>query len=109
MIWGLRFIKIESGVGIKEIEVVTAPPPKAKPTLLKSLLLELNDPTTVSEGANEFLAEESRFDIPWKNAHIAQSPVGSSTTQGYEAHTGVNCLGLYLFTWFLALVIIETA
>ena len=94
---------------IEEIKSTAPAPPRGKPTLLKSLRLDLNDLTTISESAKQFLAQESRLDILWNNAGIAQAPIGSTTKQGYETHMGVNCLGPYLFTKLLMPLIIKTA
>ncbi|KAL6712906.1 hypothetical protein ACLMJK_009461 [Lecanora helva] len=94
---------------IEEIKLTVPAPPQGKPTLLKSLRLNLNDLTTITESVREFLAQESRLDILWNNAGIAQSPVGSTTKQGYEAHMGVNCLGPHLFTKILTPIIVKTA
>lgn len=94
---------------IEEIKKIAPAPPQSKPTRLKSLRLDLNDLTTISESAKQFLAQESRLDILWNNAGIAQAPLGSTTKQGYEAHMGVNCLGPYLFTKLLTPLIIKTA
>ncbi|MDI1491250.1 MAG: hypothetical protein OHK93_002458 [Ramalina farinacea] len=94
---------------IEEIKSTVPAPPAGNPTRLKSLRLDLNDLTTISETAKEFLAQESRLDILWNNAGIAQAPIGSTTKQGYEAHMGVNCLGPYLFTKLLTPLLVKTA
>ena len=94
---------------IEEIKSTAPAPPAGNPTRLNSLRLDLNDLTTISETAKDFLAQESRLDILWNNAGIAQSPIGSTTKQGYEAHMGVNCLGPYLFTKLLTPLLVKTA
>ena len=94
---------------IEEIKSTCPAPSQGHPTRLKSLRLDLNDLTTISESAKEFLGQESRLDILWNNAGIAQAPMGSTTKQGYEAHMGVNCLGPYLFTKLLTPLIVKTA
>lgn len=94
---------------IKEIKSIAPAPPQNKPTRLESLRLDLNDLTTISESARQFLAQESRLDILWNNAGISQAPLGSTTKQGFEAHMGVNCLGPYLFTKLLMPFIAKTA
>ncbi len=83
--------------------------PKASPAKLKSLVVDFNDLTTIANAASTFLAQESRLDVLWNNAGIAQAPPGSTTIQGYEAHMGVNCLGPYLFTQLLTPILLETA
>ncbi|KAI4158318.1 MAG: hypothetical protein LQ342_007554 [Letrouitia transgressa] len=94
---------------IEEIKSTAPAPPSSNPTQLKSLRLDLNDLTTIAESVKEFLAQESRLDILWNNAGIAQNPVGAVTKQGYEIHMGVNCLGPYLFTKLLTPLIVKTA
>ena len=94
---------------IKEIKSIAPAPPQNKPTQLKSLRLYLNDLTTISKSARQSLAQESRLDILWNNAGISQAPLSSTTKQGFEAHIGVNCLGLYLFTKLVMPLIIKTA
>ncbi|PQE12426.1 hypothetical protein CJF31_00000644 [Rutstroemia sp. NJR-2017a BVV2] len=76
---------------------------------LKSLRVDLSDLRTISACASTFLAQESRLDVLWNNAGIAQVPAGSLTTQGYEAHMGVNCLGPLLLTKLLLPILLHTA
>lgn len=94
---------------IEEVKSTASTAPPNPPAELKSLRLDLNDLTTISESAKQFLAQESRLDILWNNAGIVQAPVGSTTKQGYEAHMGVNCLGSYLFTKLLTPLLVRTA
>ncbi|KAI9714691.1 MAG: hypothetical protein M1828_001120 [Chrysothrix sp. TS-e1954] len=94
---------------IKEIEADTPASSNSRPAKLKSLRLDLNDLSTISESAKAFLAQESRLDILWNNAGIAQAPTGSVTKQGFEAHMGINCLGSYLFTKLLTSLLLKTA
>jgi NAD(P)-dependent dehydrogenase (short-subunit alcohol dehydrogenase family) len=76
---------------------------------LKSLHVDLNDLRTISVCASTFLAQESRLDVLWNNAGIAQVPAGSITAQGHEAHMGVNCLGPFLLTTLLLPILLHTA
>lgn len=76
---------------------------------LKSLPLDLSDLTTISICASTFLAQESRLDVLWNNAGIAQAPAGTISAQGHEAHIGTNCLGPFLLTKLLLPVLIRTA
>ncbi|KAF2794235.1 NAD(P)-binding protein [Melanomma pulvis-pyrius CBS 109.77] len=87
----------------------TVSTPEASPAQLKSLVVDFGDLTTIAKAASEFLARESRLDVLWNNAGIAQAPPGSTTVQGYEAHMGVNCLGPHLFTQTLLPVLLKTA
>ncbi|KAF1960191.1 NAD(P)-binding protein [Byssothecium circinans] len=82
---------------------------EASPASLKSLVVDFSDLTTVAQATSAFLAQETRLDVLWNNAGIAQQPPGSTTVQGYEAHMGVNCLGPHLFTQLLLPVLLKTA
>ena len=76
---------------------------------LRSLVVDFSNLETISNAASEFLARESRLDVLWNNAGIAQAPSGSTTAQGYEAHMGTNCLGPHLFTQLLLPLLLQTA
>lgn len=76
---------------------------------LKSLTLDLGDLTTVQPCASAFLAQESRLDVLWLNAGVAQLPAGTTSAQGYEIHMGTNCLGSFLLTKCLLPVLVSTA
>ncbi|PVH97254.1 NAD(P)-binding protein [Periconia macrospinosa] len=93
---------------IKEIES-TVSTPRASPAKLKSLVVDFGNLETISKAASEFLEQETRLDVLWNNAGIAQAPPGSTTAQGYEAHMGTNCLGPYLFTKLLLPILLQTA
>lgn len=83
--------------------------PKSTPAVLKSLVVDFGDLRTIAKATSNFLAQESRLDVLWNNAGIAQAPPGSTTAQGYEAHMGTNCLGPHLFTKLLLPLLLETA
>jgi NAD(P)-dependent dehydrogenase (short-subunit alcohol dehydrogenase family) len=87
----------------------TVSPSTTRPAQLKSLVVDFNDLKTVAPAAAHFLSQESRLDVLWNNAGIAQAPPGSTTAQGYEAHMGVNCLGPHLFTQLLRPLLLRTA
>jgi NAD(P)-dependent dehydrogenase (short-subunit alcohol dehydrogenase family) len=76
---------------------------------LKSLIIDLSDLTTIAEAASSFLAQETRLDVLFNNAGIAQVPAGSMSKQHHEAHMGTNCLGPFLFTKLLLPVLTSTA
>ncbi|PQE22145.1 hypothetical protein CJF30_00010744 [Rutstroemia sp. NJR-2017a BBW] len=76
---------------------------------LKSLRVDLSDLRTISACASTFLAQESRLDVLWNNAGIAQAPADSTTAQGHETNMGVNCLGPFLLTKFLLPILLHTA
>lgn len=94
---------------IAEIQAATSPRDGTPPSLIKPLVVDFNDLMTIKGGVASFLASESRLDVLWNNAGIAQVPPGSKTVQGYEAHMGVNCLGPYLFTKLLTPLLVQTA
>ncbi|KAF2121599.1 hypothetical protein BDV96DRAFT_668326 [Lophiotrema nucula] len=83
--------------------------PEATPSHLKSLDADFNDLTTIFKAASTFSNQETRLDVLWNNAGIAQAPAGSTTVQGYEAHMGANCLGPHLFTKLLLPLLLKTA
>lgn len=93
---------------IQEIKTTTLAP-KSTPATLKSLVVDFGDLTTIAKASSEFLAKESRLDVLWNNAGIAQAPPGTVTAQGYEAHMGTNCLGPHLFTQLLLPLLLKTA
>jgi NAD(P)-dependent dehydrogenase (short-subunit alcohol dehydrogenase family) len=106
------YIASRSGPRIKtaiEDIISTSATPKASPATLKSLVVDFGDLKTISKATSEFLAQESRLDVLWNNAGIAQAPSGSTTAQGYEAHMGTNCLGPHLFTQLLLPHLLKTA
>ncbi|KAF2003775.1 NAD(P)-binding protein [Amniculicola lignicola CBS 123094] len=76
---------------------------------IKSLLVDFSDLTTIQDCASSFLAQETRLDVLWNNAGIAQVPAGSLSAQGHEAHMGTNCLGSFLLTKLLLPVLVQTA
>jgi NAD(P)-dependent dehydrogenase (short-subunit alcohol dehydrogenase family) len=76
---------------------------------LQTLDLDLNDLNSVVACASTFLARESRLDVLWNNAGISYAPSDELTTQGYEPHMGINCLGPFLLTKLLLPVLKQTA
>jgi NAD(P)-dependent dehydrogenase (short-subunit alcohol dehydrogenase family) len=82
------------------IKSVTATDPSGAPRL-KFLHLDLDDLNIVRSAAKTFSEHESRLDILWNNAGIGAVPVGSKTTQGIEAHMGINVIGPLLLTHLL--------
>jgi NAD(P)-dependent dehydrogenase (short-subunit alcohol dehydrogenase family) len=95
--------KIESAIQ----ETKSAHP--SSPGKLKSLTVDLGDLSTISDCASSFLAQETRLDVLWNNAGIAQVPAGSVSSQGHEAHIATNCLGPYLLTTLLLPILRQTA
>lgn len=63
---------------IQEIKTATLAP-KSTPATLKSLVVDFGDLTTIAKASSEFLAKESRLDVLWNNAGIAQAPPGTVT------------------------------
>ena len=76
---------------------------------LRSLIIDLADLTTISKAVNTFLKQESRLDVLFHNAGIAQVAPGSVSAQGFEAHMGTNCLAPYLLTKLLLPILMSTA
>jgi NAD(P)-dependent dehydrogenase (short-subunit alcohol dehydrogenase family) len=90
---------------IKEIKDIH----KTSPGHIKSLVVDFSDLTTIYDCVSSFLAQETRLDVLWNNAGIAQVPAGSLSVQGHEAHMGTNCLGSFLMTKLLLPILIQTA
>jgi NAD(P)-dependent dehydrogenase (short-subunit alcohol dehydrogenase family) len=90
---------------IKEVKSIHT----ASPGRLESLTVDLSDLTTIQNCVSNFLARETRLDVLWNNAGIAQVPAGSLSAQGYEAHMGTNCLGPFLLTKLLLPILTKTA
>lgn len=76
---------------------------------LEFLFLDLADLTAIKASADEFLGKEKRLDVLLNNAGIMMPPPGSVTKQGYEAQTGTNVYGPFLFTQFLYPLLKKTA
>jgi retinol dehydrogenase-12 len=55
------------------------------------------------------LSKEKRLDVLLNNAGIMMPPPGSVTKQGYEAQTGTNVYGPFLFTQLLYPILKKTA
>ncbi|KAL4975588.1 hypothetical protein BDW66DRAFT_151871 [Aspergillus desertorum] len=62
------------------------------------IVLNLDDLTSIRQSAEAFMEKESRLDVLWNNAGVAQPPVGVLSKQGLELHLATNCLGPFLFT-----------
>ncbi|MCJ1379442.1 hypothetical protein MMC17_002543 [Xylographa soralifera] len=73
------------------------------------LHLDLADLTTIQPCATAFLAASSRLDVLFNNAGVANVPASARTPQGLEPHMGTNCVGPYLLTQLLALLLVRTA
>jgi NAD(P)-dependent dehydrogenase (short-subunit alcohol dehydrogenase family) len=62
------------------------------------ILLNLDDLSTIKASVEAFKEKESKLDVLWNNAGIAQPPAGSLTKQGFELQLATNCLGPFLLT-----------
>ncbi len=81
---------------IEEIKAEVAKNASSMPGQLSSLIIDLDNLSTISPCISDFLAKESRLDVLFNNAGVIRQPPGSVTTQGHEIHTGINCLVPYL-------------
>lgn len=90
------------------IEAIKAEYPNSSGQL-KGLHVDLNDLTTIASCASTFLSQETRLDVLWNNAGIAQIPAGTVSAQGYETHIATNCLAPYLLTNLLLPILLKTA
>ncbi|OJJ65081.1 hypothetical protein ASPSYDRAFT_75516 [Aspergillus sydowii CBS 593.65] len=62
------------------------------------IILNLDDMASIKQSAEAFVAKESKLDVLWNNAGVAQPPVGALSKQGFELQLATNCLGPFLFT-----------
>ncbi|OJI99206.1 hypothetical protein ASPVEDRAFT_26032 [Aspergillus versicolor CBS 583.65] len=62
------------------------------------VILNLDDLESIKESAETFMAKESKLDVLWNNAGVAQPPLGALSKQGFELQLATNCLGPFLFT-----------
>jgi NAD(P)-dependent dehydrogenase (short-subunit alcohol dehydrogenase family) len=76
---------------------------------LKSVIIDLNDLTTISPGISKFLNQESRLDVLFLNGGLAQIPPGTVSAQGHEIHMAVNCLGSFAVHKMLLPLVLQTA
>ena len=76
---------------------------------LEFLFLDLADLNTIKASANAFLAKESRLDVLWNNAGVAQTPKGYISAQNIELQHATNILGPFLFTKLLFERLSETS
>lgn len=89
------------------INAITAETPSVG--TIKYLHLDLADLTTIKPFTIAFLAAESRLDVLFNNAGVANVPASARTRQGLETHMGVNCVGHYLLAQLLSPQLILTA
>ncbi|KAL4807603.1 hypothetical protein BDV18DRAFT_106054 [Aspergillus unguis] len=62
------------------------------------IVLKLDDLASIRESAEAFMEKETKIDVLWNNAGIAQPPPGVLSKQGLEIQLATNCLGPFLFT-----------
>ncbi|VUC22976.1 unnamed protein product [Clonostachys rosea] len=102
--------KAQAAIGkIKAEPAASHPTVRSGKGKIDFLQLDLNDLASIRASAATFLSRESRLDVIWHNAGIGGAPQGSTTTQGFETHLGVNALGPFLFQHFLTPLCVETA
>ncbi|KAH8895279.1 NAD(P)-binding protein [Thozetella sp. PMI_491] len=80
----------------------------ARPTEIRFLDLDLASLASVRKCAADFVAQEGQLDILLLNAGIIQM-APRLTTEGYEAHFGINYLGHALLSRLLAPTLVRTA
>lgn len=76
---------------------------------LEFLHLDLADLRTIKPAVHQFLSKESRLDVLFNNAGVAQPPQGSLSAQGTDLQLATNCLGPFLLTQLLLPVLNTTA
>ncbi|KAM7189862.1 hypothetical protein V8F20_009999 [Naviculisporaceae sp. PSN 640] len=76
---------------------------------LEFLHLDLADLRTIKPSVQQFLSKESRLDVLFNNAGVAQPPQGSVSAQGLDLQLATNCLGPFLLTQLLLPLLQSTA
>lgn len=76
---------------------------------IKFLQLDVADLSAIAPFVKAFLAVETRLDVLFNNAGVANVPATVRTPQGLEMHMGTNCVGPYLLTQLLAPILVATA
>ncbi|KAJ4422057.1 short-chain alcohol dehydrogenase [Gnomoniopsis sp. IMI 355080] len=76
---------------------------------LHFIRLDLSDLKSIRQSVDEFLSREHQLHLLFNNAGVGYPEKGSKTKQGYELQLGVNCLGPFGFTNFLAPTLVATA
>ncbi|OCK83790.1 NAD(P)-binding protein [Lepidopterella palustris CBS 459.81] len=71
--------------------------------------LDLADLRSVRTAATQFLASETRLDVLFNNAGVAEVPATRRTAQDLESHIGINCVGHFLLTKLLSPLLSSTA
>ncbi|KAI5922626.1 putative short-chain dehydrogenase [Camillea tinctor] len=93
----------------KAIDDVKGACPASK-GVLRSIVLDLNDLTTIKPAVEKFLSIESELHVLFNNAGVqTAAPDIPKTAQGYEHHLGINCLGAFALTKLLTPILISTA
>lgn len=93
----------------KAIQDIRTAVPTSSGTLVP-LVLDLADLTTIKASADRFLAAKTRLHTLFNNAgYMGPENAVNRTTQGYETHLGVNCLGPFIFTKLLTPALVATA
>ncbi|KAI0188076.1 hypothetical protein F4808DRAFT_64266 [Astrocystis sublimbata] len=95
--------------GNEAIQYIKAAVPRSSGSLV-FFHLDLDDLASVKKSAERFLAAEKRLHVLFSNAGF-QGPEGPvvRTSQGFERHLQVNCLGTLLFFKLLAPTLVATA
>jgi NAD(P)-dependent dehydrogenase (short-subunit alcohol dehydrogenase family) len=93
----------------KAIETIKTSTTSPTTGVLKPLILDLADLSTIAPAVSEFLKAEKRLDVLFNNAGVSRQPAGSVTAQGHEMHMGTNNLGPFLLTKLLLPLLTQTA
>lgn len=83
--------------------------PSTEPGVIKFLQLDLSDLKNIKPFVEAFLKAESRLDVLFNNAGVANVPSSKRTPQGLEVHMGTNVVAPYLLTQLLSPILISTA
>ncbi|KAL1856763.1 hypothetical protein Plec18170_003734 [Paecilomyces lecythidis] len=79
-----------------------------KPGIIKFLQVDFSDLKNIKPFVEAFLSSETRLDLLYNNAGVANVPSSERTAQGFEVHMGTNVVAPYVLTRLLSPILIST-
>ncbi|KAM0814795.1 putative short-chain dehydrogenase protein [Seiridium cardinale] len=92
----------------KAIEDIKATIPNSSGELV-FIHLDLAELPSIKTSVDDFLRREGKLNVLFNNAGLGFPEKGSTTNQGYEVQLGVNCIGTFALTKYLASTLVSTA
>lgn len=94
--------------GDAAVSAIRASAPSSTGTI-NFLYLALDDLTSIAATVESYKTKESKLHVLWNNAGVSHPPAGSTSKQGFELQLATNCLGPFLLTKLLLLILESTA